>query len=79
MYCTELDMAEDEFFAEFEVKDEEPSSVIERENNITLYAYNVIYVYIIIILFNISVILQIKNTEDVYEEDVFSFLISIIL
>ena len=78
MYCTELDMAEDEFFAEFEVKDEEPS-VIERENNITLYAYNVIYVYIIIILFNISVILQIKNTEDVYEEDVFSFLISIIL
>jgi hypothetical protein len=78
MYCTELDMAEDEFFAEFEVKDEEPS-VIERENNITLYAYNVIFVYIIIILFNISVILQIKNTEDVYEEDVFSFLISIIL
>ena len=78
MYCTELDLAEDEFFAEFEVKDEEPS-VIERENNITLYAYNVIYVYIIIILFNISVILQIKNTEDIYEEDVFSFLISIIL
>ena len=30
MYCTELDLAEDEFFAEFEEKDEEPS-VIERE------------------------------------------------
>ena len=25
MYCTELDLAEDEFFAEFEEKDEEPS------------------------------------------------------
>jgi hypothetical protein len=30
MYCTELDLAEDEFFTEFEEKDEEPS-VIERE------------------------------------------------
>ena len=30
MYCTELDLAEDEFFAEFEEKDKE-LSVIERE------------------------------------------------
>jgi hypothetical protein len=27
MYCTELDLAEDEFFAEFEEKDEEPSVI----------------------------------------------------
>jgi len=27
MYCTELDLAEDEFFAEFEEKDRKPSEI----------------------------------------------------
>ena len=27
MYCTELDLAEDEFFAEFEEKDRKPSDI----------------------------------------------------